>query len=294
MAKAEQALTEVTARSKEPSSTASATDIALAQAELSSAQAGLASAQAQRATALLDYESSRNAESDLVVTAPCSGVVWSLDIEAGDTVSPSSGSSTASGSSQTNSEGAGSSTSSAPVVIAPEQPLALHLTINEVDLPSLAVGQRADIVFDAFPELTATGKVYEIADEGSNNQGVVTFDVWISLDVAAEGLRAGISAAATIVTKVATNTLVVPNAAVKSDDDGSPYVEVLAAGDESPRRVTVQTGLSSATQTEILEGLSEGDVVVTQTVESSAGSDTGSQQAPGGMMMPGMGGGPRG
>ncbi|MCG2806773.1 MAG: efflux RND transporter periplasmic adaptor subunit, partial [Coriobacteriia bacterium] len=67
-------------------------------------------------------------------------------------------------------------------------------------------------------------------------------------------------------------------------------VEVLDAGVTEPRSVTVETGLANATQTQILSGISEGDAVVTLTSDSS--SDSADTQG-GGLMLPGMGGGPR-
>jgi multidrug efflux pump subunit AcrA (membrane-fusion protein) len=294
VAKAQSSLADLKARSKEPTNTVSAADIAAAQAEVTSAKAGLASAKASSAMALIEYEDAREAEDDLAVASPCSGVVYALNIEAGDSVSTAGGAAQSSSAStgMTQTSTTSSSSSGAPVIIAPEQPLAVHLTVNEVDLPSLKTGQRAEITFDAYPDLTATGKVYEIADEGSNSSGVVTFDVWVSLDVADPGLRSGMSAAATIVTDVAKDTLLVSNAAVKSDGEGGYYVRVLDEGSETPRQIVVETGLASATQTQILAGISAGDTVVTQTVDDSA-SDTQTQPG-GGMMVPGMGGGPRG
>lgn len=175
-------------------------------------------------------------------------------------------------------------------MIAPKQPLAVHLTVNEVDLPSLKVGQRADIEFDALPDLAATGKIYEIASEGSSSSGVVTFDVWLSLDVADPALRSGMSSAATIVTDVVKDALLVPNGAVKSDGNGGYYVQVLDASG-NPQKVTVETGVASSTQTQILSGISEGDEVVTASSATSSSSSSGSQSG-GGFMM--MGGGPRG
>jgi len=290
VAKAASSLASLTARSKEPTNTVTSADVAAAQAEVTSAKAGLSSATASSAMARIDYEDARAAEDDLAVVSPCSGVVYELNVAAGDSVSTSGGAQSSSSSAAGDTQAA-TTASSAPVVIAPEQPLAVHLTVNEVDLPSLAVGQRAEITFDAYPELTATGKVYEIADEGSNSSGVVTFDVWLSLDVADAGLRSGMSAAATIVTDVAKDTLIVSNAAVKSDGEGGYYVQVLDEGSETPRSVAVETGLASAIQTQILSGIEDGTTVVTQTVDDSE-SDTQTQPG-GGMMIPGMGGGPR-
>ncbi|MHB8705556.1 MAG: efflux RND transporter periplasmic adaptor subunit [Coriobacteriia bacterium] len=291
--KAQNSLADLKDRADEPSSTVTTADINAASAEVTSAKANLASAKASRTTAQLDYEDTADAEDDLTVKSPCSGKVYSLDIEVGDTVSTGGNatSSTSSAAATVGSATTSSSSSGAPVVISPKQPLAVHLTVNEVDLPSLQVGQRADIEFDALPDLTATGKIYEIASEGTNSSGVVTFDVWISLDVADESLRSGMSAAATIVTDIAKDALIVSNSAVKTADDGTYYVQVMKAGATTPTDVTVETGLASSTQTQVLSGLSEGDSVVTQTVDST--DDSSSSTQGGGMMVPGMGGGPR-
>lgn len=301
LARAGSTLAELSSRSAEPSATASSSDLAAAEADVGAAKAGLASAQAAAATAYLEYKEIKAAESDLTVTSPCSGIVWSLNVATGATVAAASGASGSStnvsaGSTAGESATVGTTTSSAaPVVIAPEQPLAAHLTVNEVDVASLALGQRAAVELDALPDLAVTGKVYEISEEGTNSQGVVTFDVWVSLDVADSALRAGMSAAATIVTDMAADALIVPNAAVKADSRGESYVEVLSESAETPRRTAIETGLVSATQTQVLSGLAEGDVVVTQTVEESESEKTsGSQQPPAGMMIPDMGGGPRG
>jgi len=289
--KAENALAALVRRSAEPSSTVTSTDIAAAEGDVDVADAGLASARAQLATAQISYDDAVAAEDDLTVVAPCGGVVHSLAIEAGDTVSVGSGTSTDSAASGGMTATSASSSSGAPVVLAPVQPLGVLLTVNEVDLPALKIGQRADIEFDALSDITATGKVYEIADEGLNSSGVVTFDVWLSIDVADPGLRSGMSAAATIVTDIARDTLIISNAALHSDGEGGYYVLVMDAGATEPRQVPVETGLASATQTQILSGLAEGDVVVTQTVDST---DTDTGTPGGGLMVPGMGGGFRG
>jgi len=264
-------------------------DLDTAEAEVASAEAGVASARASLASALLSYEQAQEAEQELDVTAPCAGVVHSLGIKAGDTVS-SAGSGGTSDDAGSGTGTTAATSSGAPVVLVPEQPFAARLTVNEVDLPSVRVGQRADIAFDALPDLAVTGKVYEIADEGTNEQGVVTFDVWLALDVADEALRSGMSTAASIVTDIGRDVVLVPNAAVKTDSAGTYYVQVLDEGAAEPRNVTVEIGIANATQTVIVSGVDEGDAVVTQAVES--GETDEEAAGGGGFVMPGMGGGP--
>jgi RND family efflux transporter MFP subunit len=262
--------------------TATADDVTLAKKSVESATIGLTAAKASLASATTAYNDARAAEEDLSVTSPCSGTVGELNIQVGDSVTSSGGSI-----SQTSGTGAAAS-SSAPVVITSGRTLVVKLTVNEVDLPTLAVGQRADIEFDALPDIAATGKVYEISDEGLNTQGVVTFDVYLALDVIDDSLRPAMSAAATIVTDVAKDALLVPNAAVQSDGNGDYHVQILDSTG-APQNVAVEVGLMSATQTQVLSGISEGDKVITQTLDGETQSNSS-----GGGILGGMGGGPRG
>lgn len=292
LTRAESSLSALKERADAPTSTVSDDEIDAAEAEVTSAKASLAASKASRTTALNDYNDALSAEGDLDVTAPVSGIVWTLDIAEGDSVSTSGSSGNGSSSSAaaaSSSTSGNTGTTSAPLVIVPKRPLVVTLAVNEVDMASIKVGQRADLEFDALPDLTLTGKVAEVSDEGTVDQGVVTFDVTLSLDVANKQLKPGMSVSATIVTAIARNALLVPNAAVKSDDQGS-YVQVMKSATSQPQRVTVETGMSSATQTEILSGLSEGDAVVTATSDSSSSSGNQSQRQGGGLMM--MGGGP--
>lgn len=295
--KAQASLDSIESRAESPSSTVSASDIDVAEADLASAKASLASAKTSQASALEEYEDAAAAEDDLEVVAPCDGRVYALNVSAGDSVSASgandsAASSSASGASATgatsSSASTGSGASSAPVVLSEEGPMVATLSVNEVDLPQIALGQRADLEFDALPGLALTGKVTAISDEGTVDSGVVSFDVEITLDVANEQLKPGMSVSATVVTAVARDVLLVPNAAVKSDDEGN-YVQVLASADSQPQQVRVETGMAGDSQTEIASGLSEGDLVVTATTDSSDESES-TQRSGGGFPM--MGGGP--
>ena len=133
------------------------------------AKAGVTSAKASLLTANTAYAQAKDAEGNLDVTAPCGGTVWQVNVEAGDPVSTGSGSSSASnGASTASASGSsgsssgtstGSSSNSVPVTIARDSEMAVKLSVNEVDIPSLAVGQAAELTFDAVPDLTITGKV---------------------------------------------------------------------------------------------------------------------------------------
>jgi len=300
---AENSLAQLQSRAAEPSSSVSAGEIEAAEKQVTIAESGLTSAKAAASSANLNYEDALAARDDLSVTAPCNGIVWNVDVDEGDAVSGASSSASSGGSgtgaattAATDSSSASGATSA--MTIARDGELAVLLSVNEVDISALKVGQTAELAFDAVPDLTMTGKVDEVAAEGTVSQGVVTYNVWVTLDVSDSRLKIGMSSSATIVTQVARDVLLVPNAAVKSDDEGD-YVQVLDSGSTEPRVVRVTSGLKGATQTEIAQGLEAGVAVVTKTVAAEDASDSssgGTQGGPegGGMIVPGMGGGPMG
>ena len=163
--------------------------------------------------------------------------------------------------------------------------------ISELDRSNVKIGQKTSMTFDAVPSLTLTGKVISIDAVGTNTQNVVTYNVVIAFDTLDKRLSPGMTPAAAITTQVRTHVLTVPRAAVKSDSSGT-YVLVLPSGATTAQRVTVATGVSTDTDTEITSGLKEGDVVVTQSITAgSTGSTTGSTRTGGGLGILGGGAG---
>lgn len=279
--KAENTLEELEDRSASPTSTVTDGQVRAAEQDVTAARAGLRSARSSRSSAWRAYAKAQEDEAELNLKAPCDGVVWSVSVERGASVSSKGGGGSDSG--QT------ASSSGAPVVIARDGELAVRLAVNEVDVPSLKVGQRAELAFDAVPDLRITGRVDEVERDGTVEQGVVSYDVWISLDVADKRLRTAMSSSATIVTSVARGVLLVPNAAVKSGTEGT-YVQVLDPGASAPRDVYVTTGLKGASQTVIVRGLKAGALVVTKTTQAGEDGASGSSgRSGGGFFMPGMG-----
>jgi len=146
-----------------------------------------------------------------------------------------------------------------------------------VDVAKIKVGNKATITFDAIEDLTLTGEVTEVDSVGSANSGVVSYGIEIAFDINEENIKSGMSASATIITNSKSDTLTIPTAALKTQSDGTYYVQVLSKkydltdktntikgvlSDTEPQIKIVQIGLSDDTNTEITNGLSEGDQVV--------------------------------
>jgi RND family efflux transporter MFP subunit len=178
-----------------------------------------------------------------------------------------------------------------------------EISLNEVDVAKIKVGQKATLSLDAVPDLEITGVVSQIDSLGTVSQGVVTYDVKIGFDTQDDRIKPGMSVSASIITEVRPDVLTVPNSAVKSAN-GANYVLMLdnvPAGETSmtttaaARRQAVQTGLADETQTEITGGLNEGDMVVTKSTTGAAtnGASSSTTQNRGGVGIPGVGGGIR-
>jgi membrane fusion protein, macrolide-specific efflux system len=166
------------------------------------------------------------------------------------------------------------------------------VTLAEADIASVTVGEKATMTFDALPDLTLTGKVESVDNAGTISQGVVSYTVTIVPDVTNDSVKGGMTVTADIITKVTSDALVVPSTAVKSDSSGANYVQILTNG--SPVNQTVVVGTSNDTYTQITSGLTEGQEVVTATVNSANSTGTTSGRGLGGGIPSGGGSFPSG
>lgn len=157
------------------------------------------------------------------------------------------------------------------------------ISLNEVDVSGVTLGAKAVLTFDALTELSLQSRVVEVAAVGNVSQGVVTYNVKIAFDSQDLRVKPGMSVTAEITTTEKTDALLVPAAAVKSGS--GDYVEIVGDGGERnyltaslgnvllekiPDRREVKTGLTNDAETEILEGLAEGEAVVTRVIPSEA------------------------
>ncbi|MBI3366359.1 efflux RND transporter periplasmic adaptor subunit [Candidatus Roizmanbacteria bacterium] len=82
------------------------------------------------------------------------------------------------------------------------------------------------------------------------------------------------AASANIITITKNDALFVPASSVKKQN-GEVVVQIMKNG--KPQSVTVETGLSSDTQTEIISGISDGDIVVTSIIQPANGTQSRTQ-----------------
>lgn len=221
--------------------------------------------------ALQNYRNERKDYADSKVTAPISGTVNAINIKNGDDLSKLS-----SGSSR-----------EIPMIIGDLNTLKAQVQVNEVDVSNVQIDQKTTLTFDALSEFTATGKVEKMDSLGTTTQGVVSYNVTISLDSLDSRIKPGMSVTAAIITNAKQNVITVPVSAVKNQN-GNSYVEVLNG--PAPTQVPVEVGASNNADTEIISGVNAGDKVVTQTINPSASSASTSSSRNSGARIPGLGG----
>ncbi|MCL4465184.1 MAG: efflux RND transporter periplasmic adaptor subunit [Chloroflexi bacterium] len=148
-------------------------------------------------------------------------------------------------------------------------PLAVRVdaTVDETDVAKIAVGQSAQVTFDALTGQTFNGKVIALAPSGTVQQGVVSYLVSVQLDPAKQVLPAGLTANVTITVNQKDNVLVVPNRAIQVQGR-SRVVEVETATGIETRQV--QVGISNDQLTEITSGLQQGDKVIIPSTSTAA------------------------
>ncbi|MEK9179334.1 MAG: HlyD family efflux transporter periplasmic adaptor subunit, partial [Patescibacteria group bacterium] len=77
-----------------------------------------------------------------------------------------------------------------------------EISLNEVDVAKIKIGQKTTLTFDAIPDLTISGIVTEIDTIGAVSQGVVTYIAKISFDTQDERVKPAMSVSAAIITDI--------------------------------------------------------------------------------------------
>jgi HlyD family secretion protein len=178
-----------------------------------------------------------------------------------------------------------------------------EVKVDETDIVNVKLGQEADVVIDAVPGRTYKGRVIEIGNtailrssglaasqSAIASQEAKDFKVVVALDSPPAEIRPGLSCTAKVITATRTKALAIPIQALtvrqKGDlepkpKDGAKPAPTAAADPaaEKARREEIQgvfvirgdkavfqkvvTGITGATDVEVVSGIGEGDEIVT-------------------------------
>ena len=139
--------------------------------------------------------------------------------------------------------------------------LEIDAYVDETDISQVHLGQAAKVDVDAFPKQPFSGKVTKISSAATMQDNVVTYMVTVSLDKYPVGLlKPQMTANITLTVSEKDNVVLVPSESVKQKK-GVNQVVVLTGGNKGEVR-TVTIGATDGTNTEIQDGLKEGEQVV--------------------------------
>jgi len=258
--------------------------LAQAVAGLNQAKAQTDSARGHLGTQMATLRYNEDALSKTISIAPFDGIVTNLPVREGETVVVGI----------QNAEG------STLMTLADMSVITAEVKVDETDIVNIQLGQPAEVTVDALPGKTYKGHVTLVGDQALlRSTGVATsqsttgteeakdFKVVVTLDASAAELRPGLSTTAKITTAQKSSVLSLPiqalttftpqaansgnveAASVSSSNaktkpvQGVYIVQKDAHGKQRAKFVPVTTGITGATDIEVLSGLAEGQEVVT-------------------------------
>lgn len=207
-----------------------------------SAEASLSSARAALVSARLSLENAQ-------MTAPVAGTVVAIASQIGEPV----GSTTA-----------GTNGTTGFIVLAALDTFVVKADFAESEVVGITTGQSVTLEFDAIPGEIRDGSVTEVALFGTvdvSGASLTTYEVTISVPDAPVGIRAGMTAQASITTEEQKGVVAAPVTALIEQGDG--YIVQVEGADGTISSIDVQVGIRGGYYVEIISGLSAGDRVVT-------------------------------
>ena len=248
----------------------SANDDLIPQSELDRAKAAFDSAEASVAAterrieqARANLAGARDTLSKTKLVAPMSGIVTRLPVEEGEVAVI----------------GTMNNPGTVLMTISDMATVEAVMEVDETDVPFVRVGQPAEISIDAYSDKTYRGVVTEVGSSPIQltTAEAVNFEVKVQLESPPEGVRPGFSCSGEVTTDrrdgalaAPLQALVVREAPTEDDAPGEDEEGVYLFDREAPestqgtvRFVPVTTGITGEIEIEVVDGLSDGDEVVT-------------------------------
>ena len=207
-------------------------------------------------------ESARYNLTQVTITSPIEGIVTRRNIDEGETVVI----------------GTMNNPGTVLLEIADFSVLEAEIEVDETDIPSIELGQRADITIDALPDKVWTGRVTKIGNSpiqppNGGTQDATNFLVVVTLDENIPSVRPGFTCTAEITTATREATIAVPiqattvremdldadgnivRRAVSEDDRSSGGIRFLLTTEGDREPAVVDDDDAAAAATEELEGV---------------------------------------
>ena len=214
-------------------------NLSLLQEKAGPQSTGVASTQVDQAQATADLAESQL--SNAIIRSPLAGVVAARNIDPGELVS-----------------------SAMPAfVVIDVTSVTAETSVEEGLVRTIRVGQQVPVSVDAAGIAKVMGTVQTVSPAAdARTQG---YTVKVRIDKPGDSVRPGMFARVTFPVETKQDVLVVPNTAVVTETGISyVYAVVQKDGISVVKKISVETGISDKTITEITRGLEEGAVVITE------------------------------
>ena len=135
----------------------------------------------------------------------------------------------------------------------------VEANISEINIGKIAVGNPAQITFDAFPREEFAGEVAYIEPGDVIIDGIVNYKIRINLKTPDPKIKSGLTANIKVETFKKENVLTVPLYAVIKEEDKDFVSKIFG---QKSQKISVTLGVSGNDGlVEVLNGLDEGDLV---------------------------------
>jgi HlyD family secretion protein len=207
------------------------------------------------------YEDAVSQLNDTVIRSPINGQVIGKPTPAGQAVAP------------------GVSTPMVLLTVADMSKMQIETQVDESDIGKIQVGQKVTFTVDAYPTKTFSGVVSNVSQKATVVSNVVYYKVLVDVDAAENLLKPTMTARVSIHVAERKNTLIVPLAAVKSNNNGQ---YVVAVKNNNTENMPVTTGIAGDSKIEIVSGLAEGDEILASSAKTQTTKSTKDGMIPGG------------
>jgi HlyD family secretion protein len=218
--------------------------IVQAQRELDRVKAGPSQAEIDQANiavqqAQLQVDQATKVLTDMSLTAPSDGVISAVNVQVGSVAAPA-----------------------LPAMqITNISPLHVVVQVDEVDIHKIREGSSAKVKVDALPGVELPATIENIALVGTNDNGIINYDVHVRLDASDPRVRAGMTAEASVVVDQKANVLSVPNEYIRLDRlHDKAYVNVVDKNGHL-QETEVTLGLQGDDTSEVVSGIQKDDVL---------------------------------
>ncbi len=259
--------------------------LAQTQAQLNQARAQTDSQRGHLQTQVATLQANQDMLDKTIAVAPFNGIVTNMPVKEGETVVT----------------GIQNTAGSTLMTLADMSQITAEVKVDETDIVNVQLGQPADVTVDAIPGKIFKGHVTLVGDQAllrssglatstqtSGTEEAKDFKVIVTLDQTSDDLRPGLSTTAKITTAKKSNILSLPiqaltvhtpetpaNGSVQAasapsststntkEQQGVYLLNKDAHGKLRVHFVPVTTGITGATDIEVLSGLKDGDEIVT-------------------------------